>query len=154
MPWIILTVFVFVWGLPSVKAFFNGLYAPKFPIDGLHNMVEKVAPAVANPTKEAAIYVFGLLSTTGTGILLAAIVGGLFMRYNPFTLVLSYFKTIWAVRLSLLTIVLMLGLGTVISIKTVEAHRANLMEKLKVNRAAKLLQLTLRYREAKAKGLV
>jgi lactate permease len=113
MPWIILTVFVFVWGLPSVKAFFNGLYAPKFPIDGLHNMVEKVAPAVANPTKEAAIYVFGLLSTTGTGILLAAIVGGLFMRYNPFTLVLSYFKTIWAVRLSLLTIVLMLGLGTV-----------------------------------------
>jgi FixJ family two-component response regulator len=46
------------------------------------------------------------------------------------------------------------GLDLGISIKTVEAHRANLMEKLKVNRAAKLLQLTLRYREAKAKGLV
>ena len=46
------------------------------------------------------------------------------------------------------------GLDLGISIKTVEAHRANLMEKLKVNRAAKLLQLTLRYREAKAKGLI
>lgn len=46
------------------------------------------------------------------------------------------------------------GMDLGISIKTVEAHRANLMEKLKVNRAAKLLQLTLRYREAKAKGLV
>ncbi|MBU3592440.1 L-lactate permease [Polynucleobacter sp. 78F-HAINBA] len=113
MPWIILTVFVFIWGLPSVKAYFNGIYAPKFPIDGLHNMIEKVAPAVVSPTKEAAIYVFGLLSATGTGILLAAIVGGLLMKYNPIKLVTSYFKTIWDVRLSLLTIVLMLGLGTV-----------------------------------------
>lgn len=41
-----------------------------------------------------------------------------------------------------------------ISVKTVEADRANIMEKLKVNRATKLLQLTLRYREAKVKGLI
>jgi DNA-binding NarL/FixJ family response regulator len=41
-----------------------------------------------------------------------------------------------------------------ISVKTVEAHRANIIEKLKVNRADKLLQLTLRYREAKVKELV
>ena len=112
LPWIILTVFVFIWGLPSVKTFFNGIYAPKFPIDGLHNMIEKMAPAVAVPTKEAAVYVFGLLSATGTGILLAAIVGGLLMKYNPFTLVVNYFKTIWLVRYSLITICLMLGLGT------------------------------------------
>ena len=81
--------------------------------DGLHNLVEKVAPAVSTPTKEAAIYVFGLLSATGTGILLAALIGGLLMKYNPLTLIISYFKTIWTVRFSLLTIVLMLGLGTV-----------------------------------------
>ena len=112
LPWIILTVFVFIWGLPSVKTFFNGIYAPKFPIDGLHNMIEKMAPAVAVPTKEAAVYVFGLLSATGTGILLAAIVGGLLMKYNPFTLVVNYFKTIGLVRYSLITICLMLGLGT------------------------------------------
>lgn len=103
----------FIWGLPDVKAYFNGIFAPKFPIDGLHNLVEKVAPAVSTPTKEAAIYVFGLLSATGTGILLAALIGGLLMKYNPLTLIISYFKTIWTVRFSLLTIVLMLGLGTV-----------------------------------------
>ncbi|WP_263772562.1 L-lactate permease [Propionivibrio soli] len=111
-PWIILTVFVFIWGLPSVKAFFNGLYAPSFPIDGLHQMVEKVAPVVRTPTKESAVYVFGLLSATGTGILAAALVGGFTMKYSLGQLVAAYGRTLFMVRFSLLTIVLMLGLGT------------------------------------------
>ncbi|MFM2069269.1 MAG: hypothetical protein RLZZ584_4178, partial [Pseudomonadota bacterium] len=111
-PWVILTVFVFIWGLPVVKSFWNDIFAPKFPIEGLHNMVEKVAPVVPKPTKEGAVYVFGLLSATGTGILLAALIGGLGMKYTLGGLVRSYFRTIWLVRYSLLTIVLMLGLGT------------------------------------------
>ena len=28
MPWVILTVFVFLWGIPSVKAVLNGIFAP------------------------------------------------------------------------------------------------------------------------------
>ena len=101
-PWVILTVFVFLWGMPSVKAFFNGIFAPQFPIDGLHNMIEKMPPAVPVPHKETAVYVFNLLSATGTGILLAAVLGGLAMGYSVGGLV----------RYSLLTIVLMLALGT------------------------------------------
>ncbi|MCX7150647.1 MAG: L-lactate permease [Rhodocyclales bacterium] len=112
LPWVILTVFVFIWGLPAVKTFFNGIYAPKFEISGLHNMIEKVAPVVAKPTKEGAVYVFGLLSATGTGILLAALVGGLAAKYSFGQLVSAYGRTIWLVRYSLVTIVLMLGLGT------------------------------------------
>ncbi len=113
LPWIILTVLVFIWGLPEVKAYMNGIFAPKFPIEGLHNMVEKVAPAVPVPTKEAAVYVFGLLSASGTAILVAAIISGLLMKYNPISLIVNYGKTIWLVRYSLITICLMLGLGTV-----------------------------------------
>lgn len=112
VPWVILTVFVFVWGLPVMKSFLNEIFAPKFPIDGLHQMVEKVAPAVPTPTKETAVYVFGLLSATGTGILLAAIVGGLGMKYSVGQLIAAYGRTFWLVRYSLITIVLMLGLGT------------------------------------------
>jgi len=111
-PWIILTVFVFIWGLPEVKSFFNGIFAPKFEISGLHQMIEKVAPVVAKPTKEGAVYVFGLLSATGTGILLAALLGGLVAKYSVGQLLSAYGRTIWLVRYSLLTIVLMLGLGT------------------------------------------
>ncbi|MEX8191251.1 L-lactate permease [Comamonas guangdongensis] len=111
-PWAILTVFVFIWGLPSVKTALNGIFSPAFPMDGLHNLIEKMPPVVKQPTKEGAVYTLNLLSATGTGILLSAIVGGLVMKYNPVQLVGQFFKTIYIVRYSLLTIVLMLALGT------------------------------------------
>ncbi|ROR24256.1 lactate permease [Comamonas sp. BIGb0124] len=111
-PWAILTVFVFIWGLPPVKAFLNSLFAPAFPIPGLHNLILKVPPVVPTPHPEAAIYTLNLLSATGTGILAAAIVGGLVMRYNIVGLLSTFARTVWLVRFSLLTIVLMLALGT------------------------------------------
>ena len=112
MPWIFLTVFVFIWGLPVFKTFLNGIFAPKFPIEGLHNLIEKMPPVVPKPTKEGAVYTLGLLSATGTGILVAAIVGALFARYSPGQIISTYFRTLNLVKFSLLTIVLMLALGT------------------------------------------
>ena len=111
-PWAILTVFVFVWGLPPVKAFLNGIFAPSFPISGLHNLIQKVPPVVPEPHFESAVYTLNLLSSTGSGILFAAIVGALVMKYNPVEIVRTWFRTLWLVRFSLLTIVLMLALGT------------------------------------------
>lgn len=111
-PWIILSVFVFIWGLPPVKAWLNSLFAPAFPMTGLHNLIEKMPPVVPQPTKEGAVYTLNLLSATGTAILLSAIVSAFVMKYNPVTIVRTFFKTTWLVRYSLLTIVLMLALGT------------------------------------------
>ena len=68
MPWLILTVFVFIWGLPPVKKFLNGIYAPQFPIEGLHNLIQKVPPVVPTPHFESAVYTLNLLSATGTDI--------------------------------------------------------------------------------------
>ena len=73
-PWLLLTVFVFIWGLPVVNPALNGLFAPSFQIPGLHLMVERWRPW-CQALKEGAVYVFGLLSATGTGILLSAILG-------------------------------------------------------------------------------
>ena len=111
-PWVILSVFVFIWGLPVVKTWLNSIYAPSFPMAGLHNLIEKMPPVVAKPTKEGAVYVLGILSATGTGILLSAIVGALIMKYKPVEIVRTFGRTFWLVRYSLMTIVLMLGLGT------------------------------------------
>ncbi|MEJ8815305.1 L-lactate permease [Variovorax ureilyticus] len=111
-PWAIMTVFVFIWGLPPVKTWLNGLFAPNFPIGGLHNLVEKMPPVVPGPTKEGAVYAFTLLSATGTGILLAAIVGGFVAKYSVGQLIVAYGRTLNLVKYSLLTIALMLALGT------------------------------------------
>ncbi|ABM38769.1 L-lactate transport [Polaromonas naphthalenivorans CJ2] len=111
-PWVILSVFVFVWGLPPVKAWLNSIFAPSFPMAGLHNLIEKVPPVVPTPHKESAVYVLNLLSATGTGILISAIISALIMKYNPIEIAKTFFRTLWLVRYSLLTIVLMLALGT------------------------------------------
>ena len=111
MPWIILTVFVFLWGLQTVKGLLNGIWAPNVTIEGLHRMVMKVPPVVAQPAPEAAVFGFNLLSMTGTGILLAAVVAGFAMGFGPVALLRAYGRTLYAVRLSLLTIAAMLGLG-------------------------------------------
>lgn len=111
MPWVILTVFVFAWGIPTLKSWLDGISAVKIPFNGLHNLVEKVAPVVTKPHKEAAIYTLNWLSATGTGIFLSAMIGGLMMKYSLRDLFRIYGRTIWLVRYSLLTIVLMLALG-------------------------------------------
>jgi lactate permease len=110
-PWAILSVLVFIWGLPQAKTWLNGIHAPKFAIDGLHNLVVRVPPVVPKPTPEAAVYVLNYLSATGTGILLAAIIAGLVMGIGFGKMVQTYGTTLKRVRYSLLTIAAMLALG-------------------------------------------
>jgi lactate permease len=112
-PWLLLSACVFVWGLPSVKGFLNGLSAPRFPIPGLHGVVERVPPVVAAAHAEDAIFTLNWLSATGSGILVAAILAGLLMRVSLGEMVAAYWTTLKRVRLSLLTIAAMLSLGYV-----------------------------------------
>ncbi|MFG1277124.1 L-lactate permease [Xanthobacter autotrophicus] len=113
LPWIILSVFVFIWGVPEAKAFFDSIWVAKFPVEGLHQLVQKVPPVVAAPHTEAAVFSLNLVSATGTGILLAGIVSGLVLGYSPVGLVKMYGKTLYMIRYSLLTIACMLALGFV-----------------------------------------
>ncbi len=83
VPWLVLSVVVFVWGLPSVKTKLDKLSAPKFPVVGLHQMVQRVPPVVRKPTAEAAVYSLNWLSATGSGILVAAIISGFVMGFTP-----------------------------------------------------------------------
>ncbi len=112
-PWIILSVFVFLWGTPQVRALLDGLWAMKIPITGLDGQVQKMPPVVAAPHVEAAVYNLNLLSATGTAILVAAIVSGLVLGYRLGELVRAYARTLWLVRYSLLTIAAMLAIGFV-----------------------------------------
>jgi lactate permease len=119
MPWVLLSVFVFFWGLPRVKAELDRLSAPKFSVPFLDKSVVRAppvvpAPTAQNPTKpEDAIFVLNWLSATGTGILAAAVVAGLAMGFRPKALCKVYGATLLRVRYSLITIAAMLALGYV-----------------------------------------
>ena len=88
-------MFVFLWGTPQVKAFLDGIWIAKLPVAGLHNLVQKVPPVVAEPHAEAAVYNLNLLSATGTGILLAAIIAGFMLGYAPGGVVRMYGRTLY-----------------------------------------------------------
>lgn len=136
MPWIILTVFVFAWGTQGFKNIFdvrpaldpvthavkldpqgkplneaNPIFSPALTFTTLHLQVQKVPPVVPAPKAEEAIYKFTWFTATGSGILLAAIVGGLLMGYSIPQLIKQYLRTLWVVRFSLITIAAMLALG-------------------------------------------
>ena len=113
LPWVILSIAVFLWGIPQFKGFLDGIFNPKFPIPWLHNLVQRVPPLVPQPRPEAAVYTLSLLSATGTGILVAAILSGFLMGYSPGGLARVYWQTLKLVRFSLLTIACMLALGYV-----------------------------------------
>jgi lactate permease len=120
-PWIILSVIVAIWGTDAFKKLANGLYAPAWPVEGLHNLIEKVPPVVAAPAKEGAVFVFSFLSYTGTGILLAAILSAIVMKFSPMRIVKAYGETIWVTRYSLITIAAMLAIGTLTRYSGIDA---------------------------------
>lgn len=111
MPWLVLSVFVFLWGIPQVKALLDGLSIVRFPVPGLDKLVHRMPPVVVQETTESAVFMFNWLSFTGTGIFVAAVVSGFLMSFSPRQLVRAYGRTLKRVRFSLLTVAAMLSLG-------------------------------------------
>ena len=120
-PWIILSVVVAIWGTDAFKKAANAIYAPAFPVEGLHNLIEKVPPVVAAPVKEGAVFAFTFLSYTGSGILLAAIISAIVMKFSPVRIVKAYAETLWVTRYSLITIAAMLAIGTLTRYSGIDA---------------------------------
>ncbi len=110
-PWILLTAFVFTWGLPPTKKALDGVSIVRMPVPYLDKAVVRVPPVVAKPEPEAAVFNLNWLSATGTGLMLAGLASGLFLRLSPKELLGLYGQTLWRVRTSLLTIAAMLALG-------------------------------------------
>ena len=111
MPWLILTITVFVWGAPQVKGALDSLFSLELHVPGLDKVVLRIPPVVASAQPEAAVYKFNLLSMTGTAILFAGILSGLLMGARPAELARTYGRALRSVSTSLLTIAAMLGLG-------------------------------------------
>ena len=111
MPWVILSVLVGLWGTPVIKHGLDKISLFKFPVHGLHMMVQRMPPVVVKPTPEPAVFVLNWLSMTGTGIFIAAILSGIFAGVSLGKLIKLYGTTLVKVRFSLLTISAMMAIG-------------------------------------------
>jgi lactate permease len=132
MPWLLLTVFVFVWGVPSVKEWL-GSPSPKLrqaleaqpqavrigpallsvKVPGLHRQVARDRPVVSALEEEKAIYDLNWLSATGTSIFLAAVLAAASMRVGAWRFFRIFGTTCYRMRWPLATIAGMLGIAFV-----------------------------------------
>ena len=111
LPWLVLSVLVFIWGTPQFHTIFDKMTTITWNVPGLHKLVQRMPPVVVKPTPEAAVFCLNWFTATGTGISLAAVIAGLLMGLRPLQIAGTFFRTIYDVRLTVLTISAMLGLG-------------------------------------------
>ncbi len=120
-PWIIVCIVLLIWGTDHFKNAVNGWATWKYAVPDLDKMIMKVAPIVAKPTPEGAVFSFTWLSYTGSGMLIAAIISGFIMGYTPAGLIASYGRTIKLCAYSLITISAMLAIGTLTRLSGIDA---------------------------------
>lgn len=118
MPFVVLTVFVLLWGLPAIKTALNQVTTPAFERGGwdvpvLHLAVTRAAPVVSKPEPEKAKFDFNWLSATGSACFIAAIFAGILLGVAPAELARIFWRTLVRMRFAVLAISFMLGLGFV-----------------------------------------
>ncbi len=116
--YLILAVFVFLWGLGSVKSFLNGIPGCSFSFawPGLHGEVLKTMPIAPEGTVYGAKFAFGWLSAGGTAIFLSGLVAVPFMsNYSFGKAIACFFRTLSQLKFSILTVSTILGLAYVMN---------------------------------------
>ena len=121
LPWIVVCVVMLIWGNGAFKTWANSIFTWNYPVPELHQMINKVPPVAAAPTKEGAVFAFTYLSFTGTGMLIAAIIAGFLAGFSPVRLVAEYGRTIKLCAISLITISAMLAIGTLTRLSGIDA---------------------------------
>jgi len=125
LPYLLLVAFVLVWGEADIKAalnrWTNSLLPSGIPrsatllngllVPGLHNMIQRVPPVVAQPSPYAAVFEFNWLSASGTSCFLATIAAAILLRVSPARFGKIYAGTFKQLALPMLTIATMLALA-------------------------------------------
>jgi lactate permease len=79
LPWVFLALAVFLWGMKDVKTFLNGIFNPQIPVPYLDKQVFHMPPVGTGKSPMAAVFGFNILTMAGTGIMMAALLSGLFV---------------------------------------------------------------------------
>jgi lactate permease len=131
-PYLLLVVFVLVWGEAQIKPSINrfgdsllpaalptvagtGPLAARLMVPGLHNLITRIPPVVPAPAPYAALYELNWLSASGTACLFAILATAIVLRVRPGKVVKVYIDTFKQLKLALLTIACMLALAYVMN---------------------------------------
>ncbi len=109
-PFLLLAVFVIVWGMPSIK---NALdtFTTRAPVPGLHLKVIRQPPVVAKEQAEAAVFDLAWISAIGTATFLAGLIAGPVLGLGLRGTLRVFFRTCYRMRFSMVAILAMIGLG-------------------------------------------
>jgi lactate permease len=113
-PWYFLIVIVFLWGWGPVKARLEGVRGAvvKWHVPYVDGVVYRSFPVVkVNALDATTVYDFKWLGASGTGIFIAALLAGFTSRMSLAMWRLAVVRTASRLKLPLLTIVLILGMG-------------------------------------------
>jgi lactate permease len=113
VPWLLLSLFVFLWGVRPVKDALDRATTQSVPVPGLHLQVYRVPSVVPEPRPEEALFKFNPMSATGTGIFLAALLSAFWLRVSPGRFCRLFAATCYRMRWPLFTIACMLALAYV-----------------------------------------
>jgi lactate permease len=130
VPWILLTVFVLLWGFPSSKALlgiFSDSERKQFQqgdstlwvkrttilvkVPKLNRSIERGAEVDPSNKREDALFELNWLSATGTGIFLAAVASAFWLRIPPARLLHQFLSTCYRMRWPIFTIACMLAIA-------------------------------------------
>jgi lactate permease len=114
VPWMILTLFVVLWGTPGFSAWLDRASTMRFHVTGLDRAIFRDVPIVPQPTAESAVFVFNWLSATGSGIFFAAVVAGLVMGLRMRAIGEVFWQTVVYIRFTMITIATLMALAFVI----------------------------------------
>jgi lactate permease len=111
-PYILLSFFVILWGMPPVKRILD-LTTVTLPVPALHQAVVRVPPVVAGTQAEPAVFDLAWLSAVGTATFFAGVISGPVLGLNLRQTFAVFLKTCYRMRYSMVAILAMLGLGFV-----------------------------------------
>jgi lactate permease len=110
LPFFLLTGFVVLWGIPPVTRFLEST-SWKQPVPGLHLLVMRMPPVVVKPYAESAVFDVAWLAAPGTGIFFSGLIAGPLAGLSIQRTLKVFRLSLWRLRLSLVAIMAMLGLG-------------------------------------------
>jgi lactate permease len=113
VPWLLLSVFVFLAGVRNVKEWLNDVGSFQTPVPGLHLRINRAEPVVPAPRAEEAIFRLPWFSATGTAIFAAAVLSAGWLGVSPARFLRIFAITCYRVRWPLFTIACMLALAYV-----------------------------------------